>query len=288
MRSIVWRHSTSRATVRVGILRVELWRAHGAGVLRTTLQQPWAVDIGNPLRALTAALEVVLAAAKAAGARSIDLVVESALLPVMLIDTGKPWLGRRQLEILARHRFAQLYDDRGLAGDPDTLIDATAAWSLRVSHRPGDGVALACGLPGRLRHILDHTAAAAGLTVAGMQPALAWGWQALARRRRDCGLDASAVLGWIWCEQDRSIIACWRRDTLVTLNTGADLPSDLIACEALLDTESLRRGLDAPDQAAVAGWQPLSAASSSPRLRALWLAVAAPATSPEPAEAVAT
>ena len=160
-----------REVVRVGRNRVERWVQRSQGLMLIGHQD---MDLSSEHRndALAKAVSALFKDDEPgiAPSRHVDLVLESAWLPAILLDVGPTLWSTRQVEALLRHRLAQLYDERD---------DPVSAWSVQLDHRAGDLQGLGYALAPSVRDALAKAAAAAGLRWASLQPAFAWGWQRL-------------------------------------------------------------------------------------------------------------
>lgn len=238
----MWPFESRRDVVRAGRDRVEYWAATGAGFALKRSRALGASE-GSRTALLAAALGGLLAEADAASesaskACSVDVVLESAWLPVVLLDTGRELWRPAQVEALLRHRLARVYDERG---------DAVAGWELSVDHRAGDALGLGFGLSPLVKTAVVSAVAAAGFTLASIQPAVQWGRQRLKQGRE----------GWcVWLEQDRAIVNHLRAGRVTAMSPAAALPADAATCLAMLRIERLRLGIEKDDVGGVvAGWQ---------------------------------
>ena len=220
----------TRDCVRIGRHAVERWQAAPAGLMLAA-RQPLATassDQGDPLGSAVRLLYMD----PPRGA--VKLVVESAWLPVVLVDTGGVLWTRTQVEALVRHRLGLLYED---ADDPVT------AWQVRTDHRPGDRYALGYGLPRRVEESLMKAARELDLRCAALLPAFTWGWHRLRPDKRW----AQRTGWWLWPEQDRLLIARVARGRLAGLNAGAAPSDDPVVMERLIAAEGVRLGTGSPD-----------------------------------------
>lgn len=239
--------------VRIGRERVELWqRAPQGFALRwqQALEGAGAPDAAVLGAALLRFFQTASAEAGATKAsRRLDVVLESAWVPVMAFDVGSTLWSRQRLEALLRHRFGQLYGERDVQ-----------AWDLRLDHRAGDAQGLSYGLAPALKEAIDHALTAAGMRPASLQPALAWGWHQLRTDRK-----AWRSGWWLWLEQDRSLIGRVERGRLCFLNAGAPVPRDEDEALRLLQIEAVRQGVpELPVRGALAGWSHAPAAVAQP------------------------
>jgi hypothetical protein len=175
-----------------------------------------------------------------------DVVLESAWLPVMLVEVGNPAWARSRVEILVRHRFAELY---AIAGE------SVDGWQVLLDHRPGDAQTLGFGLAPQVRQAVLGALASAGVRAASLQPALAWA------RRQLLGPRRSPRAGWwTWIEQDRALVCQVDRGRITAMNPAAAVPRDDAHAASLAALEAIRFGL--PDEggaSVMASWAALAA-----------------------------
>lgn len=250
----MWPFERQADVVRIGRDRVEYWASSAQGLVLRGEQA--LVGAGSPQAAALAAglgrlFQTVRsdAAMSRRSAATIDVVFESAWLPIMLIEVGHSLWSRRPLEALLRHRFSQLYNERD---------DPVTAWSLQLDHRAGEAQGVGYGLTPPIRQAAIDAATAAGLRLASLQPAFCWGWQWLQRHRRSRVGAVRRAGWWLWIEQDRALV-CYldARGRLRSLNAGASVPEDAAQCLRLIEIEALRQGIPAEEvRGLVVGWQP--------------------------------
>lgn len=256
----MWPFERQADVVRVGRNRVEYWASSVRGlVLRG--DQALAGAGGPQAAALAASLGRLLQAVHSDAAMSrrstmrVDVVFESAWLPIMLIEIGHSLWSHRPLEALLRHRFSQLYNERN---------DPVSGWHLQLDHRAGDAHGMGYGLAPSIRQAAIDATGAAGLRLASVQPAFSWGWQRLHRHRRQVVGDAARRGGWwLWNEQDRALVChVDSSGRLRSLNAGAAVPEDAAQCQRLIKVEALRQGIPGEDApGTVVGWHLTSHAS---------------------------
>lgn len=238
-----------RDVLRVGREEVQLWHAAGAGLaLGDREALPSGDACGAPvLRAAVAAL-----LGRTASRRALDVVVESAWLPVLPIEPGAMLLGQASVEALLRHRVEQVHGSE--PGD---------TWALMLEHRPGERHGVGYALSASVRSVLLAAIADAKRDAASMQPALAWG-------RRRLGRQVPAA-GWLlWTEQDRTLLALLGRGRVHALNAGAAVVRDAGHARRLAQIEAVRQGVGgAMGLLTVGGWH--AAPGSSAGLK--WLSV---------------
>lgn len=246
----MWPFEKARDVLRIGARGVELWRLEPLG-----LKQVRAVLLGGRT-SLEASLRELLVP-EASEKRPVDVVLESAWLPVVLLETGRQAWSRRVVEGLLRHRLARVHDERG---------DPVSDWALGVDHRPGDRFGLGFGLSPRVRAQVEQVCAGTGHVMASLQPALQWG---LRRTRARSGW-------WVWLEQDRALVALLEQGRIVVLQPAAELPRNAAQLGRCLRVEQLRAGIEAsPGGICLAGWEPPFAPPAASGL--VWEGVAAPA-----------
>lgn len=248
----MWPFERQADVVRVGRNRVEYWASSAQGLV---LRGEQAIAGAESMQAAALAVSLGLlfqtvrgAAGSHQSAIRIDMIFESAWMPIMLIEAGHSLWSPKPIEALLRHRFAQLYNDRD---------DPTAIWRLQLDHQPGDAYGLGYGMAPSIRQAAIDAAAAAGVRLASLQPAFSWGRQRLRRQRgRVLGGAARRNVWWLWIEQDRSLVCHFDdRGRLNSLNTGAAVPKDAAQCLRFIDIEALRQGVPAAETpGVVAGW----------------------------------
>ena len=236
----MWPLESARDIVRIGRERVEWW-SHGAQGLDLRRQQPLDLPAGPDADALSVALHALFEAQHGEGRRSIEVVLESAWLPAMLLPTGPtPW-STAKLHALLRHRLGQLYGG---------MHDPIEAWELQLDHRPGDAQAVGYGLAPLIKSAVIDAAAAAGRRLASVQPALAWG-----RHRLEPVIRRAADAWWVWVEQDRSLVCRLEACRISAMNVGAPVPRDGAHAQRLVEIEAHRQGTEVPQAPSlVTGW----------------------------------
>lgn len=254
----MWPLERRADVVRVGRYRIEYWASSAHGLI---LRDEQALDCVNGMQeaelaaALTRLLQSARGSTRASDARTakIDMIFESAWLPMMLVETGGTLWSSKTLEALLRHRFAQHYNDRD---------DPVAAWELQLDYRPGDACGLGFGLAPNLRKTAIDAAATAGLRLESLQPAFAWGWARLRQHRRDGRADRRRDW-WLWVEQERSLIChIDERGRLASLNAGAAVPEGASDCLRLMEIEAVRQGVPAGEvRGVVVDWRQASHAA---------------------------
>lgn len=236
-----------RECLRIGRVAIERWSGPGTGLgLRSALPMP--ADAMDRPGCLTALLHG-LYADKPQG--KVHVVLESAWLPLLLVDTGGELLSPGEVQALVRHRLNACH-----AGPGDDL----AAWDVRVDYRAGDRFALGYGFAPQHKQAVLAAAAEAGLQLDALIPALLWGWKQV-RPPVTAGW-------WVWPEQDRMLLARLEAGRVVAFNPAAALAATGAAIEQLVQVESVRWGLAPSDHGvAVASWQPPARLpASGPRL----------------------
>ena len=252
--------SAPRELLRLGACAAERWLEGDAGL---SLVASAALPEGAVAR--LAALPTALRALYAQPAPgSVTLVLESAWLPLMLVDTGGSLRESAQVEALMRHRFGLVHAER------DTAI---SEWDVRIDHRAGERWALGYGLAPAVRQALDAAQTELNLRCAALTPAWSWGWQRVRPDRPWRGKSGH----WVWPEQDRMLLGRFEAGRPVGLNPATRLCASTAEVEQAIAAEALRVGL--PPGAlpiAVAAWQPPSALPASTP-RTTWHALAAEA-----------
>lgn len=183
--------------VRVGAHRIERW----------TWAKGWTClgEADLPERGSAYAAAVLLdplrrMVAPGSGKKALVAVIESALIPVILVDTGGRLWKVEQIEGLVRHHLRLTY------GGPEAPVDA---WQVRFDHRFGDRFALGFAAGDGVMSVLHDAARSAGTTWRGIVPAFAWAFDGVRRLRHG---------RWVLEEQDRSIVADLERGRITALN----------------------------------------------------------------------
>jgi hypothetical protein len=218
--------TTSHEYLRIGRHTVERWNEVGEA-LSMVASHPLEVDAIEHPQSLGAAVRTLY---PDGSGKRVTLLLESAWLPIMLVDTGSVLLGAAQLDALVRHRFGLHHGD---ARDP------VSAWELRIEHRVGHRHALAYGVSTRVKQALMGAGEATGLKWSAMLPAFSWGRQRLLSARRRTQTSG----WWVWQEQDRMLVARVARDELVGFNAGAARVDDEAGVLRLIDAEAVRLGV---------------------------------------------
>jgi hypothetical protein len=253
----VWRFERRRDLLRVARDGVAYWQRVASGWLQRQEQpmQTAAAFDADSLRSATAALMHRVGAVRG----RIDVVIESAWLPVLPIEPGAELFSSAAVEALLRHRVQEVF------GAPT----AGAEWQLRTVHRAGERSGLGFALSLAVRGALVEALADAGCTAGSLQPAVVWA----ARQDRSRGLPNG---WWLWLEYDRTI-ALWRQHGRVAAINPAAAPARTWAeVGRRVAVESVRLGVDgtiapgvvsgwsaAPAQSGLTGWSWRSVGPSS-------------------------
>lgn len=260
----MWPLESRHDVLRVGACRVERWVVSPAGLVLAGSEAAGAASghRGADLQALGQALSALLAAGCS---RRAHLVIESAWLPMLLLETGALW-SRAELHALLRHRLGHLFDAPGQPG---------VAWELMLDHRAGDAHGLGYGLAPAVKDVLVKAGTDSGVRWASMQPAFAWGWQRLKRER-------AAMPGagwWLWKEQDRTLVGQIVGKRVRAMNTAAAPIDDPARGRRIVEIERVRFGVEGDaSRGVIAGWDTELPASAGSGLA--WVSVAAPASVP--------
>ncbi|MBI3346941.1 MAG: hypothetical protein HY020_06985 [Burkholderiales bacterium] len=167
--------------------------------------------------------------------KPVDVVLESAWLPLMLLDLSPGFWSDAKLRALLSHNLGEVYDQ---------LYGRTEDWDMQFDYHPGDSRAVGYGLAREVRESIAETAATAGQNLASIQPAFQW---AARRLKRPDGW-------WAWIEQDRALLSRIANGRTVSLNAAAPLPLDEADSMRLIRIEARRHGDAAPPSAVTAGW----------------------------------
>ena len=159
----------------------------------------------------------------------VTLLLESALMPVLLVEAGRELWRPAQMQALLRHRLDALYAQPGSASEP---------WETRIDFIAGEPTALGFGIQASLKTALVAACAAAQVECRRMLPALAWGLDRLDLARR-----VSAQRCWLgWTEQDRLLLAQIDAGRVMSLNAAAAPTVDSAAIERQVASEQFRQG----------------------------------------------
>ncbi len=243
-----------------GVLRIcrdaiELWVLAPGGM---ALQRREVLATAMNLPALEDAVARLFAVPWGAGARRVDVVLESCWLPIMALHPSSRHRDVAALESLLRERFAHLHE----SGE-----DPVGQWALQVDGLPGEAVVLGYGLPARVGDCIARALRSAKLQALSIQPALAWARahdsQRLARRHSGW---------WFWQEADRTVVMGLERGRTTSLHPAILPLHDGVDLAAIAAAEAARTGTSPGGSVLVGAW-------SEPRLPdrgARWLGVASP------------
>jgi hypothetical protein len=188
--------------------------------------------------------------------KRLDMVLESAWMPLVTVRTGPLWRPE-DVEALLRSRLADKY--KGIGSTP-------AEWAVRTSHRAGDAIAVGFGLPTGVRRVLDDLGSGPGRGKRWRRVLPAWGFG----RRRHMPWRARRGLTWLaWPEQDRWITSLEQSGRIRYLNPCVDAPGSDDGLRRLLARECLRAGL-AAEERADAVWLPGSSATAEASSFGAW------------------
>jgi len=236
----VWPFDRSNHVIRLGREGVERWGRHGMGWLRHDAEVVESPDSA----ALGLAIKTLLARAtkdsKHPLSRDLDLVAESAWMPVITLDVGVTVLTHAETERYARHRIADVYGSGQARGGE--------GWDVYLDYRIGERGGLAYALEKTVKAtVLNAAEQATGRRSRSLQPGYAWGQVQLQRQLPKRGW-------WVWFELDRTIVGHHVRGRVLALNAGAARPRDAAQVLRLVRAEAARHGLDASLPITVSGW----------------------------------
>lgn len=248
----MWPLENKRDVLRIGCHCVELWNWRSRGMVLNSRQTIESNGTARS-RGLAEALAGLLGARSVEhrkaqrGVAPVDVVIESAWLPVLTFEPRPMIWSRIDCEALLRHRLTSLYSDAS---------ELNSDWLLEVDYLPGDALGIGFGLASSIKEIIESISLANGQVLSSLRPSWCWGWAHLTRYRRTLRKG-----WWFWLEQDRALIGCVRGGRLSSLNTGAHIPIDAGWARRQIEQEAVRRGMrTSSEQAVIAGWQlPFSA-----------------------------
>lgn len=238
--------------LRLGSNSAELWRAEGQSfdiVESQTHARRSSLYDTQPLAATLAAL------ATRSTSRRATVIIESAFLPLMLVDTGGALWSDKQLEALLRHRFGLAYGG--------TSVNV-APWTFRSDYRFGERFALAFALPPTVKSVLNG-ALAAGWKFGEWTPAFSWSWSKWRRRS-----PATGSQWWLCSEQDRTLLAHTTDGRANALHAALPRFSAEKQLMRRVDSEQLRSGVgSAQDPIGAVCWNANELPETTARVR--WL-----------------
>jgi hypothetical protein len=158
------------------------------------------------------------------------VVLESALCPVILADTGGVLWNAPQVEALLRHRFRLAYGGRG--------IDVSS-WKLRTMYRYGDRHALGFAMPPAVEAALVDAARQAGVRFKAWTTAFSWGVD----RCRPWRAWPKGIGWWAWAEQDRVLLGHFTRRRIDAIDPAIPLRALADGLCDLIESEQRRLGL---------------------------------------------
>lgn len=242
--------------LRVGRDRAELWAWSADGLVPLAHE---SLPDGPPSAANLQAAVRSLLLQRASRRPPVDVVLESAWLPVLALDPGPALLSRRAVEALLLHRVSSVHGAPASGG----------AWQLRVEHRAGDSYGIGFALAPEFRSTIVDAFAGVSCRVASIQPALSWGRARLpGRQTRDAWL--------AWLEQDRTLVVRMSNSRVRAMNPAAPAVTTTAQVRRLIDIDVLRQGeLDA--QVIAAGWS----TGQTDAQGVTWVPVAATASAPD-------
>lgn len=272
-------HQRAGEVLRIGRHTVQRWSVENDQLLgrsnitalSLTASTDFPADTWSPNSLPTDALSVALAKLYPTSPQNgIEIVLESAWLPLMLVETGGVLVSEVQAIALLRHRFARLYDSPN---------DPVASWDVRANFEAEGALALGYGLSPQVKGALKAAADALGLKILAIASAWDWGWQ-----RAHLANMLPARSGW-WGWQEQNL---WMLGRIDVDNSTPQLKS-LHPCLAWQDTpqalaqtvltEARRLGIDqVPEDIRIGGWAPVSF-NGSPPLRKLSLTCVSISTS---------
>lgn len=243
-----------RNILRIGARAVERWREDASGLAcqeRHAFAAPGAKD-----EEVDVSFDRLFAGHVD---RSATLILESAWMPVMLVEVGEDCWRPEQVRTLVRHRIATLFGEVG---------GLVTAWDARLDYQAGDRFALGYGLPFAFKQRLEEACARNAVRCDGLLPALAWG---LARLRRMRHWDGRR--GWVsWPEQDRRLLGAFARGRAVALNAATENSGHDLARR--VEIEGARFGIAREEPVVAAHWGADNARAVADQPNVDWIDIA--------------
>ena len=220
--------------LRLGQAFVQLWRANGRGWEQIDSQavHHLAHDQYQALADLLPSITQELPQ----GAQ-VQVLADSKWMPVSLLLTGSKPLSKGQLDVLAKHRFAQIFGEQA------------NGWSIRTTYVAGDAkaMAFACpiGLLTSLRHGIEaeQTDRPGKHRLNGLAPTLSWAWDQVGQSGAGKAGAGKAGTWFVLAEQDRSILVCASKGQIQGLQPAGPTLQNPSHLDKVLSTEALRCGL---------------------------------------------
>lgn len=237
-----FRRRAPHCLLRLGRRAVERWQRNENGWSCT-------IEIGLPSvgppdpKQLSGALNALL---DSTIDHPLTVLLESAWLPVALLDTGGRIWSMSQLEMLARHRLGLAYSG---------LYDDVNDWELRFDHQIGERSALVFALPRSVRDALRQVALDAKGRSTVWSPAFDWGIQ----QSRRHGAGALKAGWWMLLEQDRTIVARLVNGRVVALDAASPVLVDDEQAPSMVEVAAARWGLPTDGPLLTARWSASSA-----------------------------
>ncbi len=165
------------------------------------------------------------------GAR-VQVLADSKWMPVSMILTGSKPLSRAQIDVLAKHRFSQIFGEHA------------KVWNIQSSYVAGDAqtMAFACpsGLLTGLRQGIEAQQPGGHVRhrLVGLAPTLSWTWEKIWRS------GAGQAGTWlVLAEQDRSILVWAPKGQALGLQPAGPTLQSPAHLDKVLRTEALRFGV---------------------------------------------
>lgn len=205
-----------------------------------------AGDLTDPIQHLRSQLQLRLQEANALP--QVTVVLDSAVAPMMLLDTGLSVLSEPIVRAHAQNRLHAVHG--GLAAEPSSL-------ELRVDWNAGERFGLEYGLSAHLLAQLRFAVAEQGAHLKSVVPGFAWGMARLRPWRRW----PRGTGWWVWREQDRQLVARITAGRVTALHPALPLAKDFEGVRTQIRVESLRWGTpsdSAPIAVGACAWSQLS------------------------------
>jgi hypothetical protein len=218
---------SSPCVLRLGQAHFQLWRVNGRR-LELLASRPSGHISFNDHQAIANEL-AMLCNGLPAGA-SVQLLADSKWMPLSLLVTGRVPLSAGQVQVLAKHRFVDVFGEQA------------QTWGVQTSYVSGYTQTLAFACPDGLLASVQQSP----LPIQSMQPTFCWVWN-----RVWCHEAVKADKWLVLAEHDRSVMARIANGRLMALQPAGPLVTGPAQLAAALPMHALRCGLNEANHTAL-------------------------------------